>query len=294
MGMWILSNVALYIANKLHAFWGYKYRMSVSKFGNSLDIYFYDAFQNVPIIIRTTKGQEEIRIRFDKEVLDFFALDPNTQMRFILSFVSDYCNSYSLDPTHGYIHLHVANDVQFDYDKILYTYNKLSKKERVESDYPLLHWVNSEFEFNIAMETMKYLTDVRCDGFPLFSYDLLQGTQHLALNIEKKGRGYAVTTKSILGWNGFLPESTINLLWKFLHSGNYYSQMQTGEAGKNVELVFTCNPEEDIIRIERFLNNGLSIDELKRMIKYIHNHLEIPLTFSKEYYEKCRDTNLSV
>ena len=69
--------------------------------------------------------------------------------------------------------------------------------------------------------------------------------------------------------------------------------MQTGEADKNVELVFTCNPEEDIIRIERFLNNGLSIDELKKMVKYIHNHLAIPLAFSEKYYENCRDTNLS-
>ena len=290
MRIWILSNVAFYIANNLHALFGYRYRMNVVRVGKSFSVSFIDTKRDTVIMIRAEKGNDEIRLYFNQDYLNFFALSINKQLELIRFLVSDYCNSFRIDPSNGYIYLSVSPNEQFDYENMKFTYKELSDIKNVDTDYPLLHWIHSEFEFNIAMENRIYATDVKCHDFPIFSYELLYGTPHLALNIQKCGNNYSVTTKSVSNWSGYQAEHTINLLWKFINSG--WGFKQTGKEDKNIELVFSCSPDENIIRIERFLNNGLSIEELKEMIQHIHRHLGISTPLSADYYLNSKDVNL--
>lgn len=289
MGIWTLSNIAFYMANNLHALFGYRYRMKVVRVGKSFSVTFLDANLDTVIMVRAEKGNDEIRLYFNQKYFNFFALSHNKQLELVRFLVADYCNSFRIDPTYGYIYLSVSPNAQFDYENMKFTYKELYDIKNVDTDYPLLHWIHSEFEFNIAMESGKYATDVKCHGFSIFSYELLYGIPHLALNIQKCGNNYSVTTKSILNWSGYQAEHTINLLWKFINSG--FSFKQTGKEDKNIELVFSCSPDENIIRIERFLNNGLSIEELKEMIQHIHSHLGISTPLCADYYEKSKDVN---
>ncbi|MBR5842228.1 MAG: hypothetical protein IKY64_06430 [Bacteroidaceae bacterium] len=293
MRIWILSNVAFYMANNLHALFGYRFRMMITRTGKSLRIYFMDVNDGIPnevISIRAEKGNDGIRLWLNQKYFNFFELSPNKQLEFVRFLISDFCDSYSIDTTSKSINLRVAQNSQFDYENMHFTYKELSNIKDVETDYPLLHWIHSEFEFNIAMETEKYATDVKCHGFSIFSYELLNGTPHLALNIQKCGNNYSVTTKSALDWSGFQPEFTINYLSKFINSS--YSLRQTGKEDKNIEIVFSCSPNDNIIRIERFLNNGLSREELKEMIPHIHSHLGLTSPLDMDFYEKSKDVNL--
>ena len=99
MRIWILSNVAFYMANNLHALFGYRFRMMITRTGKSLRIYFMDVNNGIPnevISIRAEKGNDGIRLWLNQKYFNFFELSPNKQLEFVRFLISDFCDCVHL------------------------------------------------------------------------------------------------------------------------------------------------------------------------------------------------------
>lgn len=273
MNRWNFANAVLKIASRINYRFCRVFNIGITN-GNELWVDFYEN-DVLKIHLVGKRILNCVAVCIKKDFMNIEHADKRCLEAFVCDLGHDVVDSYLLDD--GILHLYLKDELEFPVYKDKYEFIANGESQTIETDFPLLHYLKTEFEVHhlLSCDFCKFdeRIDILRNGKPLFNIlEVLEKDNICKLNIEIVN-GKIEVNSSMRDFKLYTHQ-IMKLLTSYVKTTRNKSPQNNGT--KTAEIFFSKDKSELKIRIERIKTNNFTISDWKAALPVINEHLGFP------------------
>ena len=275
MNSWNFTNSVFKVASRINYRFCRAFNIQVTKTSN-LFVEFFEDNDSMPKITMIDKSRlNGVEIYFHRDFINLDHADKKSIEKLVYDLGHDIIDCFNYFD--NVLFLMFKEGLEYPSYKDKYEFLVNGEKQEIETDFPLLHYLQTEFEVHHFLSYDFYEFDERRDiqrnGKPLFNIlEVLEKDNICRLNIEIVN-GKIEVNSSMRDFKLYTHQ-IMKLLTSYIKATRNNSPQNNG--AKTAEIFFTKEKSDLKIKIERIKTNNFTKSDWKAALPVINEHLGFP------------------